>query len=44
MSKTFDMEEKLSDLPVVLRHPGVNVVAAVAEVSDFLGQQFYSLR
>lgn len=24
-------------VPVVLRHPGVNVVAAVAEVSDLLG-------
>jgi len=24
-------------IPVVLRHPGVNVVAAVAEVSDLLG-------
>ena len=29
---------------MVLRHPGVNVVAAVAEVGDLLGQQFYSLR
>lgn len=31
-------------VPVVLGHPRVNVVAAVAEVSDLLGQQLHSLR
>ena len=31
-------------VPVVLGHPRVDVVAAVAEVGDLLGQQLHSLR
>ena len=37
MHRTSKKTSFKSGVPVVLRHPGVNVVAAVAEVSDLLG-------